>query len=403
MDYEREISLNNILKHFDNDLENITKQELASYAFNEMLKMSSNPKNLKPSSFKIFSITQVSTIFIYQELFEAHSQAFFNTCINTTKHKESTASLIHVACDFGNLYASLNDDKKIAHLNNVFVDEIKKVKNDAQDEKKFNYLHKLLFDDDGNFSTQLHLLKIVEIQNHFIEKKFFSKNDIFSLLMLFGNYTDSKLLQLYHHIKIMCNIHTTQNHITKDEIKNIANDYISVKNKKHIETFNHFFNTLCEHIKNYYFCQIDDKYINISFEKISQEIRVPKWYDILWMKKDDRLLAKNTIKIQQELRDIQPDYSELPLSSKIFENNFKIFSSISMLIHEHDIHFETITQLSKLLNHDFAEHYSVAGMNIKNYYERTNNQLEIEAINRVLIFWSLINEKSYLKKTGITS
>jgi hypothetical protein len=197
-------------------------------------------------------------------------------------------------------------------------------------------------------------------------------------------------------------MHTTKNSITKDEIKNIANDYTSVKDKNHIETFNHFFMTLCEHIKNHYLCQIDDNYLNTSFEKISQEVRAPKWYDILWMKKDDRLLAKNSIKIQQELREIQPNYAELSLTDKIFENNFKVFSSISMLIHEHDMHFETITQLSKLLDHDFTKYYSAAGMNIKNFYERTNNQLEIEAINRVLIFWSLINEKSYLKKTEIT-
>jgi hypothetical protein len=39
-------------------------------------------------------------------------------------------------------------------------------------------------------------------------------------------------------------------------------------------------------------------------------------------------------------------------------------------------------------------------MNIKNFYEETDNPIEIEAVNRLLIFWSLINEKSYLKKTG---
>jgi len=39
-------------------------------------------------------------------------------------------------------------------------------------------------------------------------------------------------------------------------------------------------------------------------------------------------------------------------------------------------------------------------MNIKNYYESSNNPLVIEAINRFLWFWILLNEKSLQKKLG---
>ena len=73
---------------------------------------------------------------------------------------------------------------------------------------------------------------------------------------------------------------------------------------------------------------------------------------------------------------------------------------MSVLAHEYDKYFNTVDRLTMLLNKDFSGQYQANGMDIKNFYENTNNPIEIEAINRYLSFWMRFNEKSLQKKSA---
>ncbi len=403
IDLEKEQAEKSILEYFDYDLNDVSKKELQVFSSEAIVEISHNRNSAEASHFKIFSIYEVAVVFIHQELTNSTSHGFFDACINTKKHKENSASLVHVACEFGNAYKSYAKKEEIVQLNKHLIDEVKKAKVDKLDDESVAYAYKTLFDENGSFLAKNHLAKMLEIQQKFSNesmeaRKVLSKDDIFSLMVLFQTYHDEKLLDVYTNIKNLCNIPTIKNLTIKDEIKYIANDYIDTKDKKYLEIFNAFFIRLSSYIMHRYFLKIDDAHIDHLFCQISGEVRTQKWYDRVIMKKDKYLLAVNTMKIQYELYKAEQGYADVALDTKVFSQDFKIFYSVSVLVHEYDRYFNTVERLSKLLNEDFSGCFEANGMNIKIFYEKTNKSIEIEAVNRFLIFWMRFNEKSLQKK-----
>jgi len=400
-----EKELEYLLKYFDYEPEYIEKKELKNFIRDEILKMAGNAQNLEPSLLKMFSVYQVAIIFIYQEFFDVVSVEFFDSCIRTKKHKKDIPSLLEVAYEFGLAYVSLDDSNQVSKLNKIFAKELKMVKIDVEDDENLEIIYQNIFHKDDSFSIQKHLSCLMEIQNSFInreryDKKLFSKEEIFSLLILFQIYHDKELLIEYEHLKALCNIRVDKSLKIQDEIKFIANDYVSSKDAKLLERFNHFFISLTEYIKNLYLIPVDEVYIESAFRKISEDIKTRKWYDRVLMKKDNYLLAKNTIQIQRELQILQEKYKTITLDSKIFEGDFKLFSSVSVLVSEYDSQFDTIKGISKLAEKDFSDYKNVACINIKNFYEASKSPIEVEAINRFVIFWMQLSEKTLNKKIG---
>jgi len=403
--YTLEKELEYLLKYFNYEPESIEKKELKKFIRHEVLKMSNNPRNLEVSYLKIFSIYQVAIIFIYQELFRAVSYEFFNSCIKTSEHKKDIPSLLKIAYEFGTTYISLEDKNQIFQINKVFSKELKSFKTDMEDDENLESIYLNLFHKDDSFSIQTHLSCLIKIQDSFIDKesydkKLFSKNDIFSLLILFQMYHDKSLLIEYEQLKSICNLTEGTNLKIQKEIKFITNDYLHSKDSKLLERFNYFFISLTEYIKNLYLIPIDESYIELAFTKISKDIRTTKWYDRVLMKKDNYLLVKNTIQIQRELLTLQQNYETTTLDTKIFKGDFKLFSSVSVLVAEYDKHFNTIEGLSKLTEKDFSDYKNVACINIKNFYEESKNPITIKAINRFMIFWMQLSKKTLNKKIG---
>ena len=401
--YEKDQVLKTILEHFDCSIEDVSKKELAEFAYTQIKRLLSNSHNLQPSRFKKYSMHEVSVVFIYQELFSTSEHTSFDAYVENTVHKENAAALIYVSCNFANAYAILEDESSIAHVNEMIIEELVRLRNDEETNGCIRYVQETLFKEEDTLLAQKHLQKVLQLEEYFstiedaYEKKLFSKEDIVALMMLSKRYHDESLEASYSGIKKLFGM-TTEHAMNNEEIKQIVDNYRYLKSKKQIHIFNHFAMDVTSYVKNLYLIGIDDSFIESSFLEIVD--RMPKWYSRLWTKKDTRLLNKNTILIQQELHTFQESHTKESLNIPMFKGDFKVFSSVAILLQEYDLYFNTVVKLGNLLEEDFTAYIPVAGMNIKNYYESSNNPIAIEAINRFLWFWILLNEKSLHKKLG---
>jgi hypothetical protein len=104
------------------------------------------------------------------------------------------------------------------------------------------------------------------------------------------------------------------------------------------------------------------------------------------------------MQIQKELYAIEQQYTHNELQTHKFLGNHKVFSSIAIILQKYDKYFHTIDRLSDLLEYDFTGYFDVSAMNIKNFYENSTDAIEIEAINRLILFWMQISRKSLLKQ-----
>ena len=399
--YQKAQALESILAHFDNDIESITREEL--FIFSRDMIVSLDLHNTNMTQQKVFTPTQVAVLFIYQELKDEKEVAPFDALLSTKKHKESIASLIHTAGEFAHAYSTLNSPESTRQINKLLLAEYRTLKRDVKDDKLMELIYNKLFDEKGSYTIKTHIFEIVQIYNHYkdhadMSKKIYEKQDLFTLMLLFQVYEEKHLLESYEAIKKMANINDTT---IQQEIKYIVNDYEISKDSTFLETCNLFFKQLVAVIKNHYFMGVDATYIQKEYEKLESSIRVMKWYNRFLMKKDNWLFQKNTLKIQEELLNLEKNYPISDLSEKKFEGQFQIFSNVSFIIHEYDDHFQTIGRLSSLLDQDFSGYYEVVAMNIKNMYESSRDPIEIEAINRLIYFWMGINRLSLAKKRAI--
>jgi hypothetical protein len=402
-EYQKQQALESIIGHFDCAIEEIQKKELLEVMRAEILKITLNIKNSTHTRVKIFSLYQVAILFIYQELADAGNEAFFDNTLNTTKHKESIPALIMIACEFANAYISLNTSEQISRVNGVLIGEYQKLKEDVKDDREMASLKVALFDKNNHANMRMQLSKVSQVQDRYKDRqdytnKIFMKVDIYTLMMLFEKYEDSALTQAYENLKSRCNITRTIVGNREKEMKYIANDYIYSQDKLFLELCNLFFINLSEKIQHHFFTRIDQAFIDASFAKIEEDIKTIKWHHRIWMKKDHWLLVKNTIQIQKELYAIEQQYTHDEMQTHKFLGNHKVFSSIAVMLQKYDKYFHTIDRLSDLLEYDFTGYFDVSAMNIKNFYENSTDAIEIEAINRLVLFWMQISRKSLLKQ-----
>ena len=392
-----------ILAHFiDQEFEEISHHDLSTFSHQAIQEIRYTSGSEK-STLVAFSAYQAAVIFIHQALFETSDSSFFDRAIVDDSYKEDVERIIEVSTSFAQTYLELTEAKKIKTVNKVLVLEIKKTMISVKNDHLIRQAYQSLFTVDDSYLPKNHLQYIKGVyetlQDASCQKmKCLKKEDALSLLMLYRIYHDGELIKAYEGLKLQSNL--AQSTKIQEEIKSIATDYMQSKDKLYIAQVNRFFLGVCASVKHMYMQERTEEAIEMAFKNIEGDIKQAKWYDILLMRKDTWVLQKMTLKTHRELQDIYQGLSSSIPKGHYFKNNFSLFSALSTLIYHYDHYFDTIATLSEVLEYDFTGSFEMAGMNLKNFYEATEDDMELEVMHHFFYFWMQLNEKILAKKSA---
>ncbi len=363
----------------------------------------------------LFSTQNISTYIFEQyieieDLYLNESESVDEPTVNYT---------LDIAGQVSYKYHLLEDDIELNKINDILFDYImnennfvyiimKEIKK-TEELKEQQFIQKTLTLKNNLFKN--YAINIHDTNSWSVPKKIFSAKDIF-LILIYAKQYDTYDNVLLFATKLFKTKLTELNETM--QIKMISKLYHNNFDPDIINDINLILLNSLNYFTNICLINISSENINNSFDQIKDNtISSPKWRDIFTTNSMTRGIRSIFFKAIVDFANLKTKYNidfndinKIPLNEKIFNMNYHDKSikfddeinTLGYLVHFYDV-FNTKFKLSSITNEIYfgQEIHEFQSKKFFDFYNTTSDEIEIETMNRFIIFWIGIAEKIITK------